>query len=364
MLRATLLAASAAAAAAGTAPLTNLTDPLARCMDGTLSGYYLQPASTPRGKNRWVIYLEGGGECTTQGACESHLHDPLGSSKYFAKDVDFGGAFYASDDAAGNPDFFDWNHVDVPYCSQDLHSGQVRLGVGSGEAGRGQRGQGKGPPPHPCSWASCTPPRRAADVVHCAMRLLLQWTAEAAEAWCPPTSAHTHFPPHRTPHPTPHPLHPPHLAQMTAPSNATWGLYFSGHHVFTAILDALDKSAGLAAATEIILTGASAGGIGVWINVDFLAERYPAARVVAAPVAGFYFYAYPYTGINHTSSDLADFRPAAWPITVALWQAFYDQSCAAALPATPWACMLRCVVRATRAPVPHRQAAAWTRSPS
>ncbi len=132
----------------------------------------------------------------TPQACESHLHDPLGSSKYFAPSVDFAGAYFASDDQAANPgawggaahapsharpltltqtpppapprpaapspraDMYDWNHVDVPYCSQDLHSGM-----------------------------------------------------------------------------------------RTAVSNATWGLYFAGHHVFTAIIDALVATAGLNDAT-------------------------------------------------------------------------------------------------------------------
>ncbi len=69
-MRAALVAAAAAASALGahaaSVPRTNLTDPLARCMDGTLSAYYLQPSSTPRGAGKWVLYLEGGGECTTE----------------------------------------------------------------------------------------------------------------------------------------------------------------------------------------------------------------------------------------------------------------------------------------------------------
>ena len=51
---------------------------------------------------------------------------------------------------------------------------------------------------------------------------------------------------------------------------------------------------GFSEATDVILSGVSAGGIGVWINVDYLQSLVPSARVVAAPVAGFYFYAYPY----------------------------------------------------------------------
>jgi len=47
---------------------------------------------------------------------------------------------------------------------------------------------------------------------------------------------------------------------------------------------------GLTAATDIVLTGESAGGIGVWPNLDWLAARYPKARVIGAPIAGFYFF--------------------------------------------------------------------------
>jgi hypothetical protein len=131
-----------------------------------------------------------------------------------------------------------------------------------------------------------------------------------------------------------------HSGMVTSPSPATYGLYFSGHLVFVAVIDALVKTTNISAATDIVLTGASAGGIGVWINVDYLKSRFPAARVTAAPIAGFYFDAFPYQGINHTSSDLADFRPAAWPVTYALWNAFADESCVAAMASTPWVCML------------------------
>ena len=75
---------------------------------------------------------------------------------------------------------------------------------------------------------------------------------------------------------------------------------------------------GLADAATVVLTGASAGGIGVWINVDHLQSRLPHARVIGAPIAGFYAFAYPYTGAHHTSSTLADFREAAAGSRVAL----------------------------------------------
>jgi hypothetical protein len=246
------LAFLVAGAYAASAPLTLLTDPKARCMDGTLSGFYYQPSLV--NNTKWVLYLQGGGECTTENACKGALNGPLGSSKFFPNTTDFDGAFYASDNKEGNPDFYDWNHVNIPYCSQDLHSGQI-----------------------------------------------------------------------------------------LKPSAETWGLYFSGRFVFVAIIEALEGLTGiggLASATEIIVTGASAGGIGVWYHLDWLQERYPHARVVGAPVAGFYFWAFYYQGPNATTTELADFRPQAWVNTYALWQPFVDESCAAAHPATPWYCML------------------------
>ena len=114
------------------------------------------------------------------------------------------------------------------------------------------------------------------------------------------------------------------------------------------MLDALDETAGLKDATDIILSGVSAGqlynkfylvqvlsylrlisgGIGVWMNVDYLAARYPNARVTAATIAGYYFYATYYQGPNHTEAGtMADFREEAWPSTYTLYQAYVDADC-------------------------------------
>lgn len=254
-LRAAALAAAAGLAHAQTnvGKLTMLTDTKARCMDGTLSGYYFVKASAPANATKWIISLDGGGECATQSACQGALRTSLGSSKYFSPSIEFDNEGMQFNDAntGRNPDFGSWNHVQVPYCSQDLHTGQT-----------------------------------------------------------------------------------------LAPSNNTWGLYFSGHFVLQAILDALEASGGLAQATDILLTGDSAGGIGVWPNLDWLADRYPKARVVGAPIAGSYFYATWYTGPNASVPGLADFRPAAWPQHYALWSSFVDEDCKAANPANPGFCIL------------------------
>lgn len=185
----------------------------------------------------------------------ANLNTTLGSSNYFYPEVWL--PYFLTDDCTQNSDFCSWNRVEIPYCSQDLWSGQV-----------------------------------------------------------------------------------------TQRSASTWNLYFSGHLIFEAVLNALQASAGLGSATEIILTGASAGGIGVWINVDYLASRFPAARVSAAPIAGFYFFATWYTGPNATQNGLADFREAAWPGHMALWQSYVNEYCFAGRSDSPpdgvgpWGCLL------------------------
>jgi O-palmitoleoyl-L-serine hydrolase len=233
-------------------PRTNLTDPSARCMDGTLGAYYHRPAEQPESRDKWILFLEGGGECTTASNCANAVNSTLGSNKYFPATQWL--YYFLVDDPVANPDFYGYNHVLLKYCSQDLWSGQV-----------------------------------------------------------------------------------------TKPSDGTFGYYFSGHLIFKAVVAALMEK-GMSNASEIILSGASAGGIGTWINADWLKEQFSASpsppRVTIASIAGFYFYAYPYQGVNHTQSDLADFRPQAWPRTYQLWQSFADESCVAAIPSTPWACLL------------------------
>lgn len=251
-----LVAAAAAAAsfAAASAPLTMLTDSRATCLDGTLGGFYFEPASDPGEANitKWVIFLQGGGECANAESCAAAAKSDLGSSKYFAPSMSFGeGEYYAS--ALPNNPFASWNRVDIPYCSQDLYSG----------------------------------------------------------------------------------------TRLTA-SPETFGLYFSGHFIFEAIMRTLVSSYGLGAATEVILTGASAGGIGAWINTNALITSFVPAgcRVTVAPIAGMYFFAYPYDSVNHTESTLVDFREAAWPNNTALWGSYIDGACAAGLGARSYACML------------------------
>lgn len=54
--------------------------------------------------------------------------------------------------------------------------------------------------------------------------------------------------------------------------------YFSGRHVLSAVLDNLEATADLKGASLVVLTGNSAGGFGVYSNVDYLQARYTGGR--------------------------------------------------------------------------------------
>ncbi len=109
------------------APLYMLSDPKAKCLDGTQAGFYAETASNSADQRKWVLYLNGGGECDTESACEYQLTSSLGSSKYFANTSDSSGWYLGSNYCPYNPDLCGWNHAFDPYGTQDLHSGQVEV---------------------------------------------------------------------------------------------------------------------------------------------------------------------------------------------------------------------------------------------
>ena len=96
------------------APAMNLTLVAgSHCLDGSPAGFYHSAAQSPRGRLRWVLYLEGGGLCFTKADCEERTLTSLGSSKFFAASRQ--GSGVQAVDPARNPDFWDANHIFVPY---------------------------------------------------------------------------------------------------------------------------------------------------------------------------------------------------------------------------------------------------------
>ena len=110
----------ARSAALGTAP-ANATQPLqlltgypqARCMDGTASGFYLHKSRLGAAQTKWVLTLQGGGECVSV-RCASKAKSALGSSNYFPKSFEFwneANTHLADTSCAGNPELCDYNQV-------------------------------------------------------------------------------------------------------------------------------------------------------------------------------------------------------------------------------------------------------------
>lgn len=76
-----------------------------------------------------------------------------------------------------------------------------------------------------------------------------------------------------------------HSGTVSTPSDSTWGYRFAGRHILAGVLADLKAKHGLGSASEVILAGDSAGGMGVWVNLRFVAEALPGALVGGAPIA-------------------------------------------------------------------------------
>ena len=93
--------------------------PSARCNDGSQGGYYHEKASSLTNATKWVIHLQGGGECTDKQSCEKRLSSALGSSKHFA--ATFAPYQLASSDPQQNPSLHDWHHGEHLHQARHSH---------------------------------------------------------------------------------------------------------------------------------------------------------------------------------------------------------------------------------------------------
>jgi O-palmitoleoyl-L-serine hydrolase len=112
--------------------------------------------------------------------------------------------------------------------------------------------------------------------------------------------------------------------RMTNTSGETWGLWFSGHNIISAMYDVLTAQAGMGAATDIIITGGSAGAVGSWLNTEYTQTRFPSARVVNLPNAGYN------TVEEQYPLALGEEKPAALANMSLVWQSKIPPLCDAA----------------------------------
>jgi len=96
--------------------------PDARCNDGTPASIYVRAATNPDHATKWVVYFKGGSQCLYWDDCvdrwceETSLMTSLGHTPSKHRDG-------LMNPALADNIFGEWNHVYVPYCTSDLHSG-------------------------------------------------------------------------------------------------------------------------------------------------------------------------------------------------------------------------------------------------
>eukprot|EP00931_Biecheleriopsis_adriatica_P013651 TRINITY_DN11510_c0_g1_i3.p1 TRINITY_DN11510_c0_g1~~TRINITY_DN11510_c0_g1_i3.p1 ORF type:complete len:451 (+),score=78.31 TRINITY_DN11510_c0_g1_i3:71-1423(+) len=74
-------------------------------------------------------------------------------------------------------------------------------------------------------------------------------------------------------------------------------LYFRGRRVLDAVLDDLLHQQGMAHGTDLLAKGCSAGGLGIWLNLDHIADRMPSSLAVKGlPECGYFMELPSYTG--------------------------------------------------------------------
>ena len=111
-------------------------------------------------------------------------------------------------------------------------------------------------------------------------------------------------------------------------------IYFRGARVLRAMIDFL-RAEGLADATEVVITGCSAGGLSTYAHADTWAAALPKARVVAMPDSGF-FLNYAAVGVSPTFPQRMN-----WTFVNANVSGggLLSPKCTAAHPGEEWLCM-------------------------
>lgn len=65
-------------------------------------------------------------------------------------------------------------------------------------------------------------------------------------------------------------------------------LHFRGKRIRQAVVDHLRQTAGLGAATDVVISGASAGGLATFLHVDWYADQLPGAKLRGMPDSGWF----------------------------------------------------------------------------
>lgn len=102
--------------------IKNATQRKAICNDGTPGTFYAR-RGWGANANKWIIHFQGGASCWSKDGCDDRWTTKRSrmSSASYKQSENFAGLF--SQDALENPDFYDWTHVYLKYCSSDQWAG-------------------------------------------------------------------------------------------------------------------------------------------------------------------------------------------------------------------------------------------------
>ncbi|CAL9772891.1 unnamed protein product [Musa acuminata subsp. burmannicoides] len=91
------------------------------CLDGSAPAYNLAPGSGS-GANNWLLFVEGGGWCSTVEECLARKNTFRGSSDHMPPQS-FSGMLGGVQQS--NPDFYNWNRVKIRYCDGASFTGDT-----------------------------------------------------------------------------------------------------------------------------------------------------------------------------------------------------------------------------------------------
>ena len=127
------------------------------------------------------------------------------------------------------------------------------------------------------------------------------------------------------------------LAEPTAPNGTIW---FRGRPNLRAQLALLVAEHGLGEATEVVLSGGSAGGLAVYYHLDFVAELVgklaPGVRVTGFPDAGYFADLKTVKGASQYRGWFQGADSCCWNTTASVGS---NAACVAAETAEPWKCV-------------------------
>mmetsp|Transcript_54580 Transcript_54580/g.84864 ORF Transcript_54580/g.84864 Transcript_54580/m.84864 type:complete len:477 (+) Transcript_54580:33-1463(+) len=126
------------------------------------------------------------------------------------------------------------------------------------------------------------------------------------------------------------------------------GLQFSGHKIIDAVLDHLSSVFALTSADEVILSGDSGGGVGVWLSLDYIRDKLATVPVVVGCSFAGYFFPQSqgnllYTGMGAVT-PYSSLTPADVKRYTHMWSSFLPTRCIDTLPQSPWMCLFGNVV--------------------